>query len=251
MEPELQNRTALVTGGSRGIGRACAEQLAAAGASVAINYRANADAAQETLRRVRAAGQNGIVVQADVSKSDEVDNMIAAVERELGPVDLLVNNAGVFEPASHEDTTLELWQRTLDNNLTSAYLVSWAVKRGMIDRGFGRIVNLTSVAALRARPRSIAYSVSKAGLIAFTKSLAEALAGLNIRVNAVAPGLIDTDILDALSTETIDHQIEATPAKRIGRPQDISEVVLFLLSERSRFMTGQTLVASGGRVMIP
>lgn len=251
MPQELEGRTALVTGGGRGIGRACVERLAAAGANVAINFRSNETAALETLDRVRELNREGIVIQADVSREDDVTEMVEKVERELGPIDLLVNNAGVFDYVSHEQTSLEIWQRALDNNLTSAFLVSWAVKPGMIERGFGRIVNVASIAALRSRPMSIAYAASKAGMIGLTKSLAEALAGENVRVNAVAPGLIETDILDGVDQSQLDSIIQSTPLQRVGTPDDISEVVLFLLSERSKFMTGQTLVASGGRVMLP
>ncbi len=251
MDLELNNRTALVTGGSRGIGRACVEMLAQAGANVAVNFRTNEEAARESCRRVRAAGRASMAVQADVSQPDDVERMVRDIERELGPVDLLVNNAGVFDYLTHEETTVEVWQRALDNNLTSAYLVSWAVKPGMIERRFGRIVNVASIAALRARPLSIAYSVSKAGMIALTRSLAEAIAEFDVRVNAVAPGLIETEILEDVSREAIHDIVQDTPLQRIGQPEDIAEVVLFLLSERSRFMTGQTLVASGGRIMLP
>lgn len=260
MDNDLTGRTALVTGGSRGIGRACCLTLARAGASVAVNYRSNESAAQETLRQIEcissegatgSAGARAIAVQADVSQPGDVDRMIAEVKRELGPIELLVNNAGVFDHVPHEETTFDVWRRALDNNLTSAYLVTWAVKPGMIERNFGRIVNITSIAALRGRPTCIAYAVSKAGLTSFTKSVAEALAPHNIRMNAVAPGLIDTEILDGVEQQRLDELIAATPLGRIGRPDDIAEVVLFLLSERSRFMTGQTLVASGGRVLLP
>jgi NAD(P)-dependent dehydrogenase (short-subunit alcohol dehydrogenase family) len=190
-------------------------------------------------------------VQADVSQPNEVDELVADVERILGPVDLLVNNAGVFDYVSHAETTLEIWQRTLDNNLTSAYLVTWAVKDSMLERDFGRIVNMSSISALRPRPNSIAYAASKAGLIGLTKSLAEAVADKNLRVNGIAPGLIETDIIADVDQAALDTIIQATPMKRIGTPEEIAELATFLLSERSRFMTGQTLVASGGRVMLP
>ncbi len=251
MSSELAGRTALVTGGSRGIGRDCSQRLAAAGARIAVNYRTNQSAARETVDAITDAGGQAICVQADVSHSDQVDDLVQRVERELGPVDLLVNNAGVFDFVSHEQTTERIWHRALDNNLTSAYLTTWAVKSGMIERKFGRIVNVASIAALRARPMSIAYAVSKAGMVALTKSLAEAVAAFNVRVNAVAPGLIDTDILDGVDPSQRQALIDATPMGRIGRPDDIGELVLFLLSERSRFMTGQTMVASGGRVLLP
>ncbi len=251
MDSEFSGRTALVTGGSRGIGRACCVRLAQAGARIAVNYRTNEGAARETVERIRAAGGFAMPVQADVSRSEDVDHMIAAINRDLGSVDLLVNNAGVFDYLSHEETTPEVWKRAIDNNLTSAYHVTWAVKPGMIERRFGRIVNIASVAALRARPMSIAYSVSKAGMIALTKCLAEAIAPFNVRVNAVCPGLIETEILSGVSEQQLEKMVDATPLGRIGKPDDISELVLFLMSERSSFVTGQTLVASGGRVLLP
>ena len=130
-------------------------------------------------------------------------------------------------------------------------MVSWAVKEGMIERGFGRIVNVSSIAGLRARPNSIAYAASKAGMIGLTKSLAAAVAGQGLTVNAIAPGLIDTEILDGVEQAVIDQLVDATPMGRIGLPVDIAQVVLFLVSDQSGFMTGQTLVASGGRVMLP
>lgn len=251
MSEEFKGRTALVTGGSRGIGRAVCVALAQDGANVAINYRANESAANETSRLVEEVGGKALIVQADVSQADDVDRMVAETERALGPVDLLVNNAGVFDYVSHAETTLEIWQRTLDNNLTSAFLVTWAVKDGMLARGFGRIVNMSSISGLRPRPNSIAYAASKAGLIGLTKSLAEAVAAQNVRVNGIAPGLIETDIIADVDQAALETIINATPMQRIGTPEEIAELVTFLLSERSRFMTGQTLVASGGRVMLP
>ena len=248
---DLEGRVALVTGGAKGIGRACCEQLAMAGANVAINYRSSEKAAAETASLVEEAGATSHVVRADVSSPQQVESMVAEVSAALGPIDLLVNSAAVFDPVSHEEATLEVWQRTLDINLTGTYLVTWAVKGGMVERGFGRIVNITSVAALRGRPMCIPYSVSKAGVTAFTKGLSEAVAAHNIRVNAVAPGLTDTDMATNLDEATRAKQIQDTPLKRIGTPEDIANAVLFLLSEQSSFMTGQTVVASGGRVLLP
>lgn len=247
----LSGRVALVTGGSRGIGRACCLRLAKEGALVAVNYHRGAEAAAETVRQIEALGGRAVAVQADVANPAEVDRMIATVAAELGPVDLLVNNAGVFEYVPHQELTLELWQRTLTTNLTGAYLVTWAVKEQMVARGFGRIVNMTSISALQPRPMSMAYAASKAGLVAFTKSLAVALAPHNIRVNAVAPGLIDTEILDGVDQTQLDRLIEATPMRRIGQPEEIAALVYFLLSEESSFTTGQTIVSSGGRATLP
>ena len=247
----FERRTALVTGGSRGIGRACCERIARAGANVAVNYRSRTDDAQETARLVEAAGGSACTVQGNVADASDVERMVSEVRDQLGPIDLLVNNAGIFEYGSHAETTLEHWQRTLDVNLTGTFLVTWAVKDSMIARGYGRIVNLTSVAGLRARPQSIAYAASKAGVIGFTKSTAEALAPHNIRINAVAPGLIDTEILEGVSAAALERIVQATPVPRMGTPEEIAALVVFLLSDESSFMVGQTLVASGGRVMLP
>ena len=251
MDQEFSNRVALVTGGSRGIGRACCVRLAQAGASVAINYAKSEKAARETFRLVEEAGVKAHVVRADVSSSEQVDAMVREITDTLGPVDLLVNNAGIFELGTHEETTRDLWERTMAVNLTGPYLVTWAVKDGMIKRGFGRIVNVASIAALRARPWSIAYAVSKAGLVSLTKSLAQSIAKNNVRVNAVAPGLVETEILDGVEEEALTRLVDDTPMPRVGQPHEIVQVVHFLLSEQSSFMTGQTVVASGGRVLLP
>ena len=247
----VSGRVALVTGGSRGIGRSISEQLAAAGARVAVNYRSDHDSAAATVGAIQSAGGTAAAFAADVSVDDEVERLVQEVTGELGPVDLLVNNAGIFDYGGHQETTAELWRRTIDVHLTSAFLVSWAVKDGMIERGYGRIVNVASIAALRPRPKSIAYAASKAGMIGLTRSLAEAVAADGVRVNAVAPGLIKTDILGDVDQSVLDELVEATPMKRIGQPEDIAGVVVFLLGDDSNFMTGQTLVASGGRVTLP
>ncbi len=218
---------------------------------MAINYLTSDQQAHETAELVKQAGAQAHLVRADVASPEQVSAMVGEVSNTLGPVELLVNNAGVFHFVPHEETSLEIWRKTLDVNLTGAYLVTWAVKPIMIERGFGRIVNIASIAGLRPRPMSISYAASKAGLIGLTKSLAEALAPHNIRVNAVAPGLIDTEILAGVSQERIDAIVQATPLARIGTGADVADAVLFLLSEQSNFITGQTLVVCGGRVMLP
>lgn len=250
-EPQLTGKTALITGGAKGIGRACSLRIAKAGAKVAINYLSSEADAQETARQIEAIGGTAHVVRADISSPDDVQSMVDEVVKRFGPVDLLVNNAGVFDFAPHECVTLELWQRTLDVNLTGTYLAAWAVKDSMIERKYGRIVNISSIAALRPRPMSIAYSVSKAGVIALTQSLAAALAPYDVRVNAVAPGLIDTDIIRDVHPDQIERIIAETPIPRLGEPSEIANLVYFLLSDESSFTTGQTLVASGGRVTLP
>ncbi|MGD9646933.1 MAG: SDR family NAD(P)-dependent oxidoreductase [Pirellulales bacterium] len=250
-EPDFENRTVLVTGGSRGIGRACCLRLARAGARVAVNYHSRADDASETVAQITAAGGRAIAVQANVADEQAVARLVAQVYEQLGPIDMLVNNAGIFEYVTPDTTTLDHWRRTIDVNLTGLYIVTWAVKDQMAERRFGRIVNMSSISALRSRPYGIAYSASKAGVIAFTKSASEALVPLGIRMNAVAPGLIETEIIDDVDQGVIDRIVDQTPMKRIGQADEIADVVHFLLSEASRFMLGQTVVACGGRVMLP
>ena len=247
----LLDRVALVTGGSRGIGRAVCVRLAESGANVAVNYVGNEPAARETAALMESLGVTACVVRGDVSVWEDAQRMVREVAQSLGPVDLLVNNAGIFDYVSHAETTPEIWQRQVEVNLTGVFNVTWAVKDGMIERDFGRIVNISSIAGLRPRPMSIAYSATKAGVIAFTQSVAEALAPHNIRVNAVAPGLIGTEILDGVEQSALDKLVAATPISRIGKPEDIAEIVEFLLCERSGFITGQTIVVDGGRVMLP
>jgi len=247
----FDGKTALVTGASRGIGKACALLLAQAGANVAVNYRQNEAAADETVDAIQAMGVEATAIQADISCPEGVEVLVSTTTEKLGPVDLLVNNAGIFDRVSHEQTDWELWRKTMAINLDSAFLVTWAVKQGMIDRQYGRIVNISSIAGVRPRPMSIAYAASKAGMIGFARSLAQALAPHNIRVNSVAPGLIQTEILDGVPQEDLQALIDATPIPRIGRVDEIAELVFFLLSDKSSFITGQTIVASGGRVTLP
>lgn len=250
-ETAFRNRVALVTGGARGIGRACCLRLAQEGARVAVNYHQNEAAAREVAAEIAAAGGEALAVQADVSRPEGAAALVERVESELGPVELLVNNAGVLFREDDRTTTVDIWQQTLAVNLTGTFLVCWQVKRGMAERGFGRIVNLASIAGLRPRPGVISYSVSKAGVIALTRSLAAALADQGIRVNAVAPGLIETDMIRGMAESRRQELIDATPISRLGETAEIANVVRFLLSDESSFMTGQTLVASGGRVMLP
>ena len=248
---DLANRTALVTGGSRGIGRSCCLRLGQAGARVVVNYRANAQAADETVAAIVAAGGEAVAVQADVSDEDQVARLVAKSVSHFGPVELLVNNAGIFEYGPYTELTPAAWHRTMSVNLTSVYLVTWAVKDAMIERGFGRIVNLSSVAGLRPRAMAIAYATSKAAVVSFTQSTAEAWARLGIRVNAIAPGLIDTEIIEHVADDAKQRLIDATPIPRLGVAEEIANACYFLLSEQSSFVTGQTLVADGGRVMLP
>jgi 3-oxoacyl-[acyl-carrier protein] reductase len=250
MHKELADRTALVTGGGRGIGRAACVRLAKAGARVAINYAADDAAAEETRRLVDAEGVPCTLVKADVSEPEQVRRMVEAASA-LGPIDLLVHSAGVAEAGTHQEIDFATWRRVMAVNLDGTFLTVMAVKDGMLARGYGRIVCIASIAGLRPRPTMLAYGTSKAGVIAFARSCSEAFAP-HIRINCIAPGLIDTDMPNSsLSDAVRERMIDATPLGRIGQPEEMAELALFLLSERSSFITGQTISADGGRVTLP
>ena len=247
---EFDGRVALVTGGSRGIGRAVSLALADAGAKVAINYVADATAAEQAAQLARAAGGTVIAVQGDVSDPDQVQAMVATAEDALGPIDHLVCCAGIVQHIGHSETRFDDWRRIMAVNVDGTFLPVMAVKDGMLARGRGSIVCIGSIAGLRPRPTSIAYATSKAALIGLVRSTAAAF-GPAVRVNCVAPGLTDTEMAKLIDPERRAEMIETTPLKRIGRPEEIAEAVRFLLSDRASFITGQTLVVCGGRVMLP
>ncbi len=249
-DKEFSGKNALVTGGSRGIGRAVCVRLAREGARVAINYVGREDAAEETRRMVEAEGAEAVVVRADVSSPDQVAAMVATTEERLGPVDLLVANAGIGDAVPHSELNYDKWKRTMAVNVDGVFLPIMAVKDGMLERNYGRIVCVASIAGLFARPMMIDYAVSKAAVIAIARNFSSALAPA-VRINAVAPGLTDTDILSGSDPAWLQSVIENTPLQRMGRPEEIAEMVLFQLSDRSSFSTGQTMVASGGRVTLP
>jgi len=247
---EFEGRTALVTGGARGIGRATCVALARAGAKVAINYAANEAAARAAATLVEAEGAEAALVRADVSDEGAVARMVAEAESRLGPIDLLVTSAGIGTVGGHGEVTFDDWRRTMAVNLDGTYLPVMAVKDGMIARGYGRIVCISSIAGLAPRPAMIAYATSKAAVVALVRNLAAGL-GPTVRVNAVAPGLVTTEMSAGLDKAVREAMVAATPLQRAGTPEDIAEAVLFLLSDRAAFITGQTLVADGGRVTLP
>lgn len=251
MANEFQNRVAIVTGGSRGIGRATALQLARDGADVAISYCSREEPARDTIAKIHSLGRRAICVKCDVASQERVDQLVAQTRKELGPIELLAHCGAISTIASHEQLTFEIWSETIDANLHGAFRIVFAVKDEMIQRRFGRIVMLSSVAALRPRAMQIHYSAAKAGVIAMTRCCSDAFAPHNIRVNCIAPGLIDTEMARVLSDEQIASIQQQTPMGRLGRPEEIAELACFLLSERSSFTSGQTIVASGGRVTVP
>ena len=244
---EFEKRTALVTGGSRGIGRSTCIMLAASGARVAINFANNKDAANETLRMVKELGAEGMIIRADVSSEKDVNNMVKNVSAELGPIDLLVNNAGIAVSQSHLAISFADWKRMFEVNVDGVFLTTWAVKNQMIDQGFGRIVNVASLAGIILKKEMIHYATAKASVISFTRHCSEAFAPHNIRVNCVAPGLTDTDIAQSANPDSINQLINSTPLGRMAVPGEIANVIHFLLSEDASFVTGQTIVACGGR----
>lgn len=239
-------KTALVTGGGRGIGRAVCEMLANEGARVAVNYQRNEAAARETVGLIQSRADQAIAVPGDVSQEDHVRRMVDLVHDELGPIDLLVNNAGIAESKSHQAITFARWKKMFAVNVDGPFLTTWAVKDQMLARGFGRIVNISSLAAVILKPDMIDYATTKAAVIALTRHCAAALAP-HIRVNCVAPGLTDTDLARTANPEAVQSLIAATPLQRMADPGEIAATVRFLLSEESSFITGQTIVACGGR----
>lgn len=248
----FQGRVALVTGGSRGIGKATAIKLAGEGATVAVHYSRAIDKAETVCEQIRGnLGQEAIPVQADIADRDAVNRMVATVTEELGAIELLVNNAGDVGDMTFEELTPEHWDRIVAINLTGPFNVLWAVKPGMIERQFGRIVNVSSIAALAVRPNQLPYAAAKAGVISLTKSCCGPLAAHNIRINSVAPGAIATDMLGEVSSEMVEQLRSTTPLGRLGEPEEMAGVIAFLLSEESSYMTGSTVIASGGRILIP
>ena len=239
-------KIALVTGSSRGIGRAVARRLAAEGYAVCVNYRERQDCAMSLVAEISAAGGRAMAVQADVAHRVQVNEMVRRVEGELGPVSLLVNNAGVAGQALFQDITDALWHRYFAVNVDGAFHTIQAVLPHMLSEKTGCIVNLTSIWGLRGASCEVAYAATKAALVGLTRSLALELAPSHIRVNAVAPGSIETDMVRMLGPETRDLLIEETPLGRLGTPEDVAHAVAFLASEKASFLTGQILIADGG-----
>ncbi len=244
----LEGKVALVTGAARGIGRAVAERLAAAGADLAL-CDLQEDWLAETAASVRGLGRRCECVSADVSNAESVAAGVASLVEKYGKIDVLVNNAGITRDTLLVRMTDEAWDQVLGVNLKGTFLMMRAVSKKMMKQRSGTIVNLASIIGLIGNAGQCNYAASKGGVVALTKSVAKELASRNVRANAVAPGFIQTGMTDELSEDAREQLLAAIPMKRLGTPQDVAEVVLFLASDASSYMTGQVLTVSGGMVM--
>lgn len=242
----LQGKCALITGGSRGIGRAVCLELARQGARVAVNYAGNAAAAEETVKACEALGAEAFAIQADVADAAACEAMVKEVLTRFGRLDILVNNAGVTRDGLMPMMKEADWDAVLDTNLKGAFHCMKAVYRPMMKQKYGRIVNLSSIVGLRGNAGQANYAASKAGLIGLTKSMAKELAGRNVTVNAVAPGFIDTDMTAALPEKAREAMLSTIPMGRLGQAEDVARAVAFFAGDASAYVTGQVLCVDGG-----
>jgi 3-oxoacyl-[acyl-carrier protein] reductase len=244
----LQGQVAIVTGASRGIGRSIALALAAEGANVVVNYASSSTAADQVVADITATGSNAIALQADVSKADQVDSLFSAVMEKWGRIDVLVNNAGITRDTLLLRMKPEDWQAVIDLNLTGVFLCTRAASKIMLKQRSGRIVNITSVAGQMGNPGQANYSAAKAGVIGFTKTVAQELASRGVTVNAVAPGFIATDMTSGLNNT--DEILKFIPLGRYGQPEEVAGLVKFLAADpAAAYITGQVMNVDGGMVM--
>ena len=248
MPGALDGQVAVVTGASRGIGRACAIELARHGASVVINYTSNEEMANSCKQEIEGLGAKAAVVQADVSKADDAKKLIEAAESEFGKVDILVNNAGVNRDRTIQRMSVEEWDEVIQTDLSSIFYTTSAAVGGMRERGYGRIINMSSVIGQMGNIGQANYSAAKAGMIAFTKTAAKEFARFGITVNAVVPGFIETDMVAALSDEIKTNLIGLIPLGRFGTAEEVAAAVRFLCVEGG-FFTGAQLSLNGGQYM--
>ena len=246
---QIEGKIAFVTGASRGIGRSIALTLAEAGADVAINYAGNAAAAEEVAVEIRKMGRRALILQGDVSQTEAAAAMLDAVVAEFGRCDILVNNAGITRDGLLMRMKEEDWDAVLNTNLKGVYNCTKAAIKYMMKQKSGKIVNIASVVGIMGNAGQANYAAAKAGCIGFTKSVAKEVASRGITVNAVAPGLIATDMTSVLPGKVVEEMAAGIPLKRAGQPVDVAKAVLFLVSDDAAYITGQTLNVDGGMVM--
>ncbi len=245
----LEGKVALVTGASRGIGREIAFELAREGASVAVNYAGSEAKALEVVDGIKAMGRDAFAIQADVSSSDSVTEMVKATIEHFGKLDILVNNAGITKDNLLMRMKESEWDDVININLKGVFLCTKAVTRQMMKQRSGRIINISSIVGVSGNPGQANYVAAKSGVIGLTKTTAKELSSRGITVNAIAPGFITTDMTDKLNEEVKSEMLKQIPLARFGEPKDIARTVIFLASEDGAYMTGQTLHVDGGMVM--
>lgn len=247
--PDLTGKVALVTGGSRGIGRAICIALAEENCDIAVNYRSNTEAADAVVRELKGMGVNAKAYQGDVSDAEQSNNMVERVLSEMGQVDVLVNNAGITRDRSFLKMKPEEWREVLLVNLNGPFNMTSRLLPGMTERNWGRIINISSIVAQMGNFGQSNYAVAKGGLIAFTKTLAREVAAKGVTVNAVAPGFIETDMTAAVSDKVLEVVKQLTPVGRLGRPEEVARAVRFLAAPQASFITGEVINVNGGMYM--
>lgn len=245
----LTGKTAVVTGGSRGIGRAICIELAKQGANVVVNYSGSEEKAKQVVSQIEELGAKAIAVQANVAHSDEVESMMKQAIEVFGTLDILVNNAGITRDNLLMRMKEQEWDDVVDTNLKGVFLCTKAVTRQMMKQRAGRIINISSIVGVAGNPGQANYVAAKAGVIGLTKTCAQELASRNILVNAIAPGFITTEMTDSLPEELKEAMLKQIPLAKLGQPEDVAKAVVFFASDQANYITGQTLHIDGGLVM--